>query len=124
MNRSYCLYSRGQFGSESASSLGGSCLAELSTDFRTIDAALADVRTSGQREVPSHLRDRHRPGSDAYGTYRYPHDYPEGWVEQRYLPEGLERGAFWKPAGRGWEEWRFEISRRDRTGHAPDVSEE
>ena len=89
-----------------------------------IDAALADVRTSGQREVPSHLRDRHRPGSDAYGTYRYPHDYPEGWVEQRYLPEGLERGAFWKPAGRGWEEWRFEISRRDRTGHAPDVSEE
>ena len=65
-----------------------------------IDAALADVRSSGQREVPVHLRDRHRPGSDEYGPYLYPHDYPEGWVEQRYLPEGLERGAFWKPAGR------------------------
>ena len=73
-----------------------------------IDAALADVRTSGQREVPSHLRDRHRPGSEGYGEYRYPHDYDEGWVEQRYLPEGLERGAFWHPAGRGWEEWRAE----------------
>ena len=73
-----------------------------------IDAALADVRTSGQREVPSYLRDRHRPGSEAYGEYRYPHDYDEGWVEQRYLPEGLERGAFWHPAGRGWEQWRAE----------------
>ena len=73
-----------------------------------IDAALADVRSSGLRSVPDHLRDRHRPGSDSYGDYLYPHDYPEGWVEQRYLPDGLERGAFWKPAGRGWEEWRFE----------------
>lgn len=86
-----------------------------------IDAALADVRSSGQREVPVHLRDRHRPGSDEYGPYLYPHDYPEGWVEQRYLPEGLERGAFWKPAGRGWEEWRVEQSARDRSGRAPKV---
>lgn len=73
-----------------------------------IDAALDDVRTSGRREVPSYLRDRHRPGSDEYGEYRYPHDFPEGWVEQRYLPEGLERGAFWRPSGRGWEQWRAE----------------
>lgn len=73
-----------------------------------IDAALADVRASGMRSVPTHLRDRHRPGSEAYGDYLYPHDYPEGWVEQRYLPDGLEHGSFWKPAGRGWEEWRFE----------------
>lgn len=73
-----------------------------------IDAALADVRSSGLRSVPDHLRDRHRPGSDSYGDYLYPHDYPEGWVEQQYLPDGLERGAYWKPAGRGWEEWRFE----------------
>ena len=86
-----------------------------------IDAALADVRTSGQREVPSHLRDRHRPGSDSYGPYLYPHDYPAGWVEQRYLPEGLERGAFWKPSGRGWEEWRYEQSARDRSGQGPRV---
>ena len=73
-----------------------------------IDAALADVRSSGMRAVPEHLRDRHRPGSEAYADYLYPHDYPEGWADQRYLPEGLERGAFWKPSGRGWEEWRFE----------------
>ena len=75
---------------------------------RAIDLALSDVRTSGQREVPSYLRDRHRPGSDEYGEYCYPHDYPEGWVDQRYLPDGLDAGAFWKPDGRGWEQFRFE----------------
>ena len=77
-----------------------------------IDAALDDVRSSGQREVPNHLRDRHRPGSDEYGEYKYPHDYPEGWVPQRYLPEGLEPGAFWHPSGRGWEQWRAETRPR------------
>ena len=86
-----------------------------------IDAALADVRTSGQREVPAHLRDRHRPGSEEYGPYLYPHDYPEGWVDQRYLPEGLERGAFWKSAGRGWEQFRVERTARDRGGNAPET---
>ena len=96
------------------------CLAPKSNACEaSIDAALADIRESGAREVPSYLRDRHRPGSDEYGVYRYPHDYPEGWVDQRYLPEGLERGAFWKPAGRGWEEWRVEVSQRDRSGASP-----
>ena len=81
----------------------------------SIDAALAEVRHGPRREVPNYLRDRHRPGSDSYGPYLYPHDYPEGWVEQRYLPEGLERGAFWKPT-RGWEAWRVETCQRDRQG--------
>ena len=96
------------------------CLAPKSNACEaSIDAALADIHSSGLREVPSYLRDRHRPGSDEYGVYKYPHDYPEGWVDQRYLPEGLERGAFWQPAGRGWEEWRVEQSERDRSGNAP-----
>lgn len=96
------------------------CLAPKSNACEaSIDAALADIHSSGLREVPSYLRDRHRPGSDEYGMYKYPHDYPEGWVDQRYLPEGLERGAFWQPAGRGWEEWRVEQSERDRSGNAP-----
>ena len=79
-----------------------------------IDAALAEVRHGPLREVPAYLRDRHRPGSENYGTYRYPHDYPEGWVDQRYLPEGLEPGCFYHPTERGWEAYRIEATRRDR----------
>ena len=79
-----------------------------------IDAALEEVRRGPRREVPNHLRDRHRPGSDEYGPYLYPHNYPTGWVDQRYLPDGLERGCFYRPSGRGWEAWREEAIGRDR----------
>jgi putative ATPase len=88
----------------------------------SIDAALAEVRHGPLREVPSYLRDRHRPGSDEYGPYRYPHSYPEGWVNQRYLPEGLERGAFYRPSPRGWEAWRSEAFARDRLDAREDPS--
>jgi len=60
------------------------------------------VRDGPARTVPNHLRDRHRPGSDSYGPYRYPHDYSDAIVEQQYLPDGLERGMFFR-AKRGWE---------------------
>ncbi|WP_298578974.1 replication-associated recombination protein A [uncultured Olegusella sp.] len=79
-----------------------------------IDAALAEVRQGPRREVPSHLRDRHRPGSDEYGSYLYPHDYSAGWVEQQYLPDGLKKGDFYTPSTRGWEAWRIEATGRDR----------
>ena len=93
------------------------CLAPKSNAAEaSIDAALAEVRSGPRREVPNHLRDRHRPGSDEYGAYLYPHNYPEGWVEQQYLPDGLERGAFYQPGPRGWEAWRTEATGRDRAG--------
>lgn len=68
-----------------------------------IDAALAAVRSSKQAPVPSYLRDRHRPGAQDYGVYHYPHNYEDGWVDQRYLPEGMQQGSFFKPSPRGWE---------------------
>ena len=80
----------------------------------SIDAALAEVRRGPKRDVPSYLRDRHRPGSEHYGEYKYPHDYPGHWVEQRYLPEGLERGCFYQPGEAGWEAYRMEAAARDR----------
>ena len=80
----------------------------------SIDAALAEVRRGPKRDVPNYLRDRHRPGSEHYGEYKYPHDYPGHWVEQRYLPEGLERGCFYQPGEAGWEAYRMEAAARDR----------
>ena len=71
--------------------------------YLAIDAALAEVRTGPARTVPNHLRDRHRPGSDSYGPYLYPHGYPDGLVIQRYLPEGIDEGAFFSATQRGWE---------------------
>ena len=96
------------------------CLAPKSNACEAgIDAALAEVRHGPRREVPNHLRDRHRPGSDSYGPYLYPHNYPDGWVEQQYLPDGLERGQFFSPSGRGWEAWRLDVTSSGRTGATP-----
>ena len=71
--------------------------------YAAVHAALSEVRTGPARLVPNHLRDRHRPGADDYAPYDYPHDSPEVFVEQRYLPDGLEWGAFFNASDRGWE---------------------
>ena len=62
-----------------------------------IDEALRDVREGEARLVPDHLRDRHRPGADAYPAYKYPHDHPGARVEQQYLPDGLTGRRYYRP---------------------------
>ena len=84
-----------------------------------IDAALAEVRNGPTRNVPDYLRDRHRPGSERYGDYRYPHSYPSGWVDQQYLPDGLSRGCFYRSSDRGWEAYRADAFARDRMESDP-----
>jgi putative ATPase len=64
--------------------------------------------------VPSSLRDRHRPGAENYKKYQYPHLDARGYVEQQYLPSGLEQGAFYTPGERGWEAYRTQAVERDR----------
>ena len=76
--------------------------------------AMDEVRNGPLRSVPDYLRDRHRPGSEEYGEYLYPHDNPEGYADQRYLPDGLERGVFFTPGERGWERYRTEAPLSDR----------
>lgn len=71
--------------------------------YLAIDAALEEVRGGPHQDVPSHLRDRRRPGSDEYQAYRYPHDHPGAVVEQQYLPDGLLGRRFYTPSDRGWE---------------------
>ena len=84
--------------------------------YAALAAAIQDVRSAPVRAVPNHLRDRHRPGSDSYGAYQYPHDYPGNWVDQQYLPEGLSRGCFYHPGELGWEQYRNEYARRTEQG--------
>ena len=76
--------------------------------------AMEEVKKGPLRAVPSHLRDRHRPGFEEYGDYLYPHDSPAGYVQQQYLPDGLERGIFFTAGQRGWERYRIDSTLRDR----------
>lgn len=56
-----------------------------------LDMALADVRKGKGGDFPRHLQNVH---ADSYTMereqgYLYPHDYPNHWVQQQYLPDEL-----------------------------------
>ncbi len=80
--------------------------------------ALEDVRHGPSIEVPVHLRDAHYQGAQKLGHgagYDYPHDDPEGWVPQPYLPEELGDRTYYDPSPHGFEqEIRTRMERRDR----------
>ena len=68
--------------------------------YKAMDAALADLRKSGNLPIPRHLRDGHYAGSKALGNaqdYKYPHAYPEKWVKQQYLPDKLRGVNYFQP---------------------------
>ena len=74
--------------------------------YNAISEALDDVKSSQDLPVPLHLRNAptglmHDLG---YGTeYKYSHDHPGHFVEQRYLPEGLTGKVYYRPTDNGRE---------------------
>jgi putative ATPase len=71
-----------------------------------IGRARADVRERPAGEVPVHLRDAHYRGAASLGHgtgYDYPHDHPEGWVEQAHRPAEVEGRAYYEPSPHGHE---------------------
>ena len=67
--------------------------------------ARADAKAV-QSTVSKHLRDAHYPGAKALGhgtDYKYPHDYPGGWVRQQYMPDELVGRKYYFPKDIGAE---------------------
>lgn len=65
--------------------------------------SVADTRTM---PVPAHLQDRHYKGAEKLGHglgYKYAHDYPNHYVTQQYLPDGMEGMRFYEPSENGYE---------------------
>ena len=71
-----------------------------------IFAANEVVRSTVTAKVPAHLQDAHYKGSAKLGHgigYKYAHDYPNHYVKQQYLPDGLEDSRFYEPGDLGYE---------------------
>lgn len=78
--------------------------APKSNSTMALFSAMNQIRETGAGSVPVHLMD---PSRDAKGFghgagYQYPHDFPNHYVEQQYLPDGVERG-FYRPGTLGYE---------------------
>ena len=70
------------------------------TAISSIDAALSDVRQGKSGKIPSHLQDAHYQGAQKLGrgmNYQYPHNYPNHWVKQQYLPDTLKHTQYFHP---------------------------
>mgnify|MGYP002553865122 CR=1 FL=1 len=71
-----------------------------------IDAALNDLENMSIGDIPNHLKDAHYSGACKMGRgveYKYPHNYPNHYVKQQYLPDGLEDSRFYEPGDLGYE---------------------
>ena len=65
-----------------------------------IDTALGVVKETGNLPVPLHLRNAPTSLMKELGYsdgYKYSHDYPGHFVEQQFLPDGLQNTRIWQP---------------------------
>ena len=68
--------------------------------------ALEAVKLRKTMPVPVHLQDAHYKGAAKLGHgqgYLYAHDFPNHYVKQQYLPEGMEGSVFYQPTENGYE---------------------
>jgi putative ATPase len=75
--------------------------------------ALAYIQEHGLGPVPLHLADKtdrfrgelgehYKDTIGEHAAYKYPHDYPDHWVDQQYLPNGVQ-GGWYTPTRQGYE---------------------
>lgn len=80
--------------------------AKSNASYKAISAAQKDVRENRLESVPLHLRNAPTKlmQQEGHGQgYLYPHDYPENFVEQAYLPEKLADRMYYQPTENGAE---------------------
>ncbi len=67
--------------------------------YNAINAALDDVRNGVIGDFPRHLQNVHCDGEDAEirgQHYLYPHDFPNHYVKQQYLPDNLKDKVYYQ----------------------------
>ena len=62
-----------------------------------LDAALADIEAGTTGNLPNHIK-TNSP------LYKYPHDYPNSWVKQQYLPDNIKNKKYYQPKNNKYED--------------------
>ena len=55
-----------------------------------INAAISDIELGNVGRIPKHI-------TTTSPDYKYPHNYPNYWVKQQYLPDNLKNKKYYKP---------------------------
>ena len=69
------------------------------TAYNAINQAMGDLQKGISGPIPRCLQNKHFDGEDAEVKgqfYQYPHDFPNRWVEQQYLPDALNGRVYYE----------------------------
>ncbi len=72
-----------------------------------LDEALYDIEHMDTGTIPRQLQNQHCDGEGAVEkgqNYLYPHNYPEHYVKQQYLPDKIKDKVYYHPAGNKMEQ--------------------
>lgn len=61
-----------------------------------LDTALEDIENGNTGNLPNHIK-TNSP------LYKYPHDYPNSWVKQQYLPDNIKNQIYYHPRNNKYE---------------------
>ena len=82
------------------------CAPKSNAAYEAISKAMGVVQSTKTPPVPTHLQDAHYGSAQKLGHgvgYQYAHDYPNHYVKQQYLPDGLTDQVFYEPGDLGYE---------------------
>ena len=68
------------------------------TGHDAIGLAMADIEQGRYGPVPRNLQNMHYDGDDVAEKgqfYKYPHDYPNHWIKQQYMPDILKNTTYY-----------------------------
>lgn len=83
--------------------------------YAAINAAIEDVRSCDALDFPRHLQNKHFDGNgaDVVGQhYLYPHNYPNHYVKQQYLPDALKDKVYYQFGDNKQEQAAFSYRKR------------
>lgn len=86
-------------------------LCPKSNSTKAIFEVNREISERGIKDVPPYLKDktanklsaRYLDVENASASYKYPHDFPDNWADQQYLPDDLKNKSWFKPGHQGKE---------------------
>lgn len=85
--------------------------------YKAINNAVKDLENNKAPDFPRHLQNCHYDGEGAEirgQNYLYPHDYPEHYVEQQYLPDSLKDRVYYEFGSNKFEQAAFAYRQKIR----------
>lgn len=83
------------------------CAPKSNSVCKSISESGKDLNEKEHCHVPLHLQNQSFSKAEDYGigiNYKYPHNFPENFIPQQYLPDNLVNAVYYNPSGNGFEE--------------------